>query len=490
MSHVVLVYPKTTHNRLSGNIAPLGLLYVAAPLVRDGHHVTVIDQRLDSDWRAALARAVGTPRTVAVGVSSMTGAQIQHGLEMARAAREMAPEVPIVWGGVHPTLMPEQTIENELVDIIVVGEGEIAFSELVNRLSEGRGWDDVPGLCFRRDGRTVRNPPPPPVALEEIPPLPYEVLDLNQYRVAPLRSASVSLPIVTSRGCAFRCGYCYNTRFHSRSWRALSPETSVEQIRRLVEATGIGGIFLLDDNFFGNRGRARRILELLVESRMGLRIYNANCRVDFLRSSSEEYLKLVREAGIEQLFVGVESGSDAVLSSIAKDIKAHHVLEVNHKLREAGIVPVYSFMAGMPDETREDVQKTLELMVRLRNDNPQARMYKISLFVPMPGTPLFEVCRERSEADFPKRFEEWSTYDYDHANLSYLSGELKDFLVRASEISGFIDVKGKTSGSLSPLAAMYSGVVRLRVKHRWLGWMPEMGILRLARGMQRRFGQG
>ena len=486
MSHVILIYPKTTCDKSAYNILPLSLLYVAAPLVRDGHHVTILDQRMEPDWQTKLKQALERPQTVAVGISSMTGPQVLHGLEMAKVARDTAPQVPIVWGGVHPSLLPEQTIESELVDIVVVGEGEIAFSELVNRLAEGKNWEDVASLCFQKNGRTVQNALPPRVDLEEIPPLPYEIVNLKQYRVAPLRSASLSLPVVTSRGCAFRCGYCYNTKFHSRSWRALPPETSLEQIKRLVKTTGIGAIFLLDDNFFGDRGRAKRILELLIESKMGLRIYNANCRVDFLRSSSEEYLKLIRVAGIEQIFVGVESGSDRVLSSITKDFKVQHVLEVNHKLRKAGIIPVYSFMVGMPDETREDVERTLELMVRLRDENPQAKMYKMSLFVPMPGTRLYEYCCKNSEADFPKRLEEWSTYDYDHVNLSYLTEEQKKFLVRASEISGFIDVKGKTSDLLNLAVGLYSKIARLRVKHHWLNWMPEIAIIRFARSMQRR----
>lgn len=485
MSHVVLLYPYTGSERPQDLILPLSLLYVAAPLVQEGYRITILDQRLEPGWREELRQAIQIPGTLAVGISSMTGPQIRYGLEMASVVREMSPSMPIIWGGVHPSLLPEQTAQSPLVDIVVVGEGENIFLSLIRAFHSNERWDALPGLCFMRNGEIVLTDPSSPPDLEKIPPLPYRLMDLNHYMVAPLRSGSTSLPIVTSRGCAFRCGYCYNIKFHSRKWRGQPAEGVMQQVRELVEASGIDGLFLLDDNFFGSRRRAEQILTALVESKLGLRIYNANCRVDFLRKSSHEFLQLVRRAGIEQVFVGVESGSNRVLRLINKDIEVAHVLEVNRKLRDVGVIPVYSFMAGMPDETQEDVKQTLALMVRLKQENPAAKMYKMSSYLPMPGTPLYEYCLLCRKTVFPQRLEEWSIYDYDHVNLSCQSGEQKRFLEKASEISGFLDVEGKVSGPLQILARAYSRLARFRCKTGRLGLMPEMAFIRLTRAIQR-----
>ncbi|MEW6605997.1 MAG: radical SAM protein [bacterium] len=426
MGHIVLLFPHTGYNKPSEQILPLGLLYVSAPLVQKGHSVTIIDQRKEAGWRDALRRAVSKPQTLAVGITTMTGPQIEHAMEIAQAVRKMAPELPIVWGGVHPSLLPEQIVQSEMVDIACVGEGEISFSELIKALEERKEWSNVPGICYRKNGKIVSTNSPPLYDLEQLPPLPYDLLDLSSYQTQPLRIKRASLPVITSRGCRFRCAYCYNTKFYQCSWRGMSPEKVMEQITTLVKNYNAGGIFLLDDNFFGSRHRVEQIFKMLIESGLGVHIYNANCRVDFLHRSSSEFLQLMRRAGVEQIFVGVESGSDRVLNSIYKDIKVEQVLEINRNLRDAGIIPVYSFMAGLPGETRLEVEQTLELMVRLREENPQAKLYKLSLFVPMPGTDLFERCKEMGN-EFPQRLEDWSNYDYDHVNLTYLSDEHRKF---------------------------------------------------------------
>lgn len=485
MAHVILCFPGTGQDRREYEILPLSLLFLAAPLVRDGHEVTIIDQRKEPDWTSCLRSAINRPQTIAAGISSMTGPQISHGLAMARQIRSLAPELPIVWGGVHPSLLPEQTVASPWVDLVVIGEGDVTFPQLINRLEKGKGWHDIPGLCYRLRGKPIRTPLAQGVDLETLPPVPYDLVDLNRYRARTFRNINPSLPIVTSRGCAFRCAYCYNTSFHQSRWKGLSPEKVFAEISRLATQYLSEGIFLLDDNFFGDRKRAEQILGLLIKNGLDINVYNANVRADFLYHSSTEYLKLIRRGGIRQVFVGIESGSNRVLQLIRKGITVEQVLEVNKRLGKAEIVPVYSFMVGLPGETWTEVRQTLNLMIRLIEENPQARLYKTCIYLPMPGTELYEKCREEWDF-FPKGLEGWATYDYDHVNLAYLPAPYRRHLERISQLSAFLDVREKVGGVMGVMAGVYSGIARHRCRHGYYGWMPELAAISAFRHIAQR----
>jgi anaerobic magnesium-protoporphyrin IX monomethyl ester cyclase len=483
MARVVLVHPNPGPKDRDQQILPLGILYVAAPLVADGYDVSVIDQRKDARWRETLRDLALLPDTLCVGISTMTGPQIAHGLDMAKVVRDARPKLPIVWGGVHPSLLPEQTAEHPLVDIACFGEGETVFPPLVNALRDGADWSCLPGLCYKgADGKVVRNLDAGVPKLDEIPPLPYHLFNLDHYRVSALRSAP-SLPLVTSRGCRFRCAYCYVQEFFKRTWRGLSPDRVIGEFRRLVDEFGAEGVFLLDDFFFQDRKRAAAILQGLIDNNIKVELYNANCRADFLYRSDDAYLKLMHDAGIRTLFVGTESGSDITLKAMLKDIKTSQVLEVNKRLAKVGIKAVYSFMAGMPDETEAEVRETLAFMLRLKRENPGAMLYKVCLFVPFPGTAYFTRAQELG-CTFPTSFEGWGNFDYNHVNLSFVSPAFKQFLHRAEEISAFIDVDGKATGVVDLVARAYSRVAHHRIDRQAYSFMPELGLIKAARSLQ------
>jgi radical SAM superfamily enzyme YgiQ (UPF0313 family) len=388
--------------------------------------------------------------------------------------------MPIVWGGVHPTLLPEQTARHALVDIVVFGEGELSFPPLVNALEKGEEWGGLPGLCFERpDGEVVKTEKAGVPDLDAIHPLPYDLFDLDQYHVGALRSGP-SLPIVTSRGCRFRCAYCYIYEFFDRTWRGQSPENVIAELRRLVEKFNAEGVFLLDDFFFQDRKRAAAILQGIIDNDIKVKLYNANCRADFLYRSSDEYLKLMADAGIKTLFVGAESGSAKTLKDMLKDVTKEQILVVNRRLRETGIRAVFSFMAGMPGETEEDVLETLEIMVRLKRENPDAMLYSLCLFVPYPGTPYHDRARELG-CKMPETLDEWGTWDFNHVNLTYHTPKFRKFLKKVEDVSAFLDVDGKVGPVLRPLAKAYSGFAAFRVKHHMFGWVPERPLLHAAR---------
>src|SRR5262245_7629846 len=148
MKNVILFFPRLSPDEIVETrfLMPLSLLYVATPLRDAGYNVSILDARLREDWLAELRRQVENLDPVCVGISSLTGIQLRTAMEAAKAVRKLDPDLPIVWGGVHASLMPGEAIHEPFVDYIVVGEGEQTFTELVNRLVERKSVEDVKGI--------------------------------------------------------------------------------------------------------------------------------------------------------------------------------------------------------------------------------------------------------------------------------------------------------------------------------------------------------
>lgn len=411
----------------------------------------------------------------------MTGPQISGGIEAAGIIRKMKPEIPIIWGGVHPSLLPEQTMENSLVDIVVIGDGEETFRELVTTLESKGDLSTVKGVFYKQKDKVVKNPRRLQFAIDTLGDLAYDLIDVELYKSTPLWTSRKSLPFISSRGCPHRCGYCYNTRFSMKSWRTLSAEQTVESMTKLFTEQRVNGIFLLDDNFFVNLKRVRRICELLKEKQLDIHIYNGNCRADTVVKMDDDLLKLLKEVGFKQLFVGVESGSDEILRKVKKDITTDQVLETNRKLKKAGITAFYSFMAGFPEESMDDVKKTLKLMQRLQRENNDAFIYRLQLFTPFPGTDLYEYAQQLG-MHFPDSFEEWAYHHYDRLHEEYdskynvMSPRHKKFLKNLHLYTSFLDPK--LSSDRKPIIRFisnsYSKILAYRINRSWYSFLFEL----------------
>ncbi len=489
---VILFYPRTGWDTVGVTASlPLSVLYVAAPLVRAGMDVRILDERLLKDTEPVLLEALGEGEDlVAFGVSAMTGLQITHGLEASRIVRRVAPGVPIVWGGVHPTILGEQTLAHPLVDYVVRGEGEESFLEFVSRRARGEGVEDIPGLGFKTSsGELVLNPQGAPVDLDSLPPLPYHLLDMPRYITTKILGER-DMIIMASRGCPHKCAYCYqqNPNVNNR-WRSYSPEKVVDLIQELQEAYDLNAINIQDDLFFGSRAWVTRVCEEIL--RRGIRMtFRADCRVDYINAFPDEFLDLVRRAGIQTLYVGVESGSDRVLEMIRKNITAEDVRKAVKKLKRHGIIPQMSFMAGFPGETMEDVYKTLRLMLEVVEIYPEARTSNLQLYTPYPGTELWDKAVE-SGLEPPSSLEEWGETHWNRTQAMWFGPKERDFLELASYFSFFID--GKTVASwyganpfLRFLNFVYTTLVRFRVRHsfyrfiflgRVIRWLKAKGII-------------
>jgi len=385
---------------------PLALLHIAASLRQDGFNVRILDMRLE-DYRQI---NVGNP--VFVGISCMSGLQIKYALEFAKFVRAQNPSCPLVWGGVHPTLLPEQTAKNDFVDIVVRGEGELIVKDLAVALALNRPLEDVAGITYTVNGLIRSNPDGKVIDLDAILiALPYDLLQMDKYP----SFKSGRFHIQTSRGCPHRCGFCYNSIFNKNHWRGKSAKRVLDEIEFILKKyPHIKIIDPIDDNVFVDESRVKEICAGLLERNLNVH-WRANCRFDYLSTYDKDFLELLEKAGCVELDFGGESGSNRLQQLICKDVTADEMLRSVENLRRwaPSIEPYVSWMSGLPGETDEDLEDTFNLMDRMRDVNLKTQHYGIFVYTPFPSTVMQYL---PSEFVPPQSLEDWGNVEVFHFN--------------------------------------------------------------------------
>ncbi|MBI4350654.1 MAG: B12-binding domain-containing radical SAM protein [Elusimicrobia bacterium] len=424
MAQIILFRPSASHRLIKRS--PLGLIYVATPLLRKGYTVKLIDQGTAIDWQEELRANLG-PETICAGVSVMTGSSITAGLEFSEFLKKNS-KVPVVWGGIHPSLLPGQTLLDPRVDAVVVGEGEKKFADLVECYKTGGSPDRVRGIGFKKDGAPVFTPDASPLVMDELPVPDFGLVDIEYY----IREAGENyggrrcLDLNVDRGCPYRCAFCYNIKFNERKWRAMSAGRILEIIEALKARYRLGAINFVSDNFFVDKKRAEAVCRGLVDRGLDLK-WHSDIRIDTFLQYDDAGLELIKKSGCDNLTFGVESGSDPVLKKIDKDITVAQVLQAHKRVAAAGFKANYHFMLGFPEETREDILETVRIAAILTED-PDTNVYGPSMYIPYPGAPLFDKCVKLGFAP-PARLEDWGAFDWEETSkLPWFTGEDKSFM--------------------------------------------------------------
>jgi anaerobic magnesium-protoporphyrin IX monomethyl ester cyclase len=481
--NVVLIYPNAGQDVLGINVGlPLSLLYVGTALKKAGFTVNIVDERTTTNPAQSIGKALEA-EPLFVGISSMTGYQIGHGLVLAQQVRDLNPDVPIVWGGVHPTIHPESTVRHRLVDIVTIGEGEETAVELAQTLEKKGDLSRVRGILFKDAGRLVHTPERPKLDLDTLPSPDYSLIDLKNYFTIGHILRAKQLQIVTSRGCPFHCGYCYLLMPELRGYRTLSAERVHAEIECLRDQYGIQSVFFYDDYFFGNRQRVLDFVELIEKKPLGVD-FEVSCRIDFLARESDDFLARLRKAGFRELLIGVESGSDRILKLIQKGFTRQQIIEANRKLAKAEIGSKMSWMAGFPSETKEEFYETVDLMLQLTKENPFCSLTPLGIYTPYPGTELYENCKTSFGAIFPETLEGWADYQWQKNNNSFLDRRDFRLLTKLNVASRFFDPKlfqrfgqKRFRVLIMALYYTYSWLIKKRVQKRFFGLMPEVALL-------------
>ena len=473
---VLLVFPGKY--RAPDPQVPLALLHIASSLQQEGFGVRILDMRLE-DYRRF---EVGDP--IFVGISCMSGLQIKYALEFAKYVRMHNPSIPLVWGGVHPTLLSEQTACSEYVDVVVRGEGELIIKDLANALAQDQPLDQVLGVTYKVNGAVKSNPEGKVIDLDQIPiALPYELLQMSKYP----SFKSGRFHIQTSRGCPHRCGFCYNSNFNKNRWRGKSAKRVLDEIQYITTRyPHIQIIDPIDDNVFVDEYRVQQICQGLLERKIGVH-WRANCRFDYLANYEKDFLELLAESGCVELDFGGESGSERIQQLICKDVTAEEMLQSVDNLRRyaPSIEPYVSWMSGLPGETDEDLAMTFDLMDRMREVNPKTQHYGIFVYTPFPS-PVMECLP--SDFAAPQTLEEWGNihvFHFDPPWHTKAQVEKLHTISAVTRIAFYPDARIKERDLAFKFAYnIMNRVAKYRWKHRNFSFPIE---LKIADAVARRF---
>ena len=416
--HVILLYPKTGFDYGSTVAPPHSLLTIAAPLLKSGYSVKVLDQRTEPIDREILRDLVSSD-LICVGISTMTGTQIRNALNLAQMVREIT-DVPIVWGGPHPSVTAVQTVAHPNVDIVVVGEGDETLSELVVALEHSRPLAEIKGLVYKNGPDIIQTLPRPLMNVENLLETPWELIDVEKYvyRDMYVRNRFRTLDLgQTSRGCPFDCGFCSSASIRERKWRAMSPEKSLAMITDGIKRFRLDGFWLRDDEFYIQRKRAHAIFEGMVQAGLDVSFYTSGTRADVLMKATREEIALMKRAGSHTLKIGAESGSQRILDLMQKGLKIETTLAANLRCAEFGIAPVYSLMIGYPTETFAEMNQTIDLAFKLRRENPRAQTETMAQYTALPGTPDFNLALKHGLQP-PNTLEGWADWLFDDYDLT------------------------------------------------------------------------
>ena len=272
MSKVVLV---KLCSRMAMRFPPTGLLYVGGALRKADYEVEIL--HITPEEVQESVKKIVEMSPLFVGFSVFTGDAMRAHGEMCREIKRLS-GIPIVWGNVHPSLLTEQCLNESYIDVVIIGEGEVTAVKL-SRALEGYGsLSEVLGIGYKVNGEIRINPPRPLITNLDHYPIDWSLIDVQKY-ISPAWEMKRVLPLVTSRGCPYRCTFCYNIKFNQRQWRSHSVDFVVTHINELKKRYKLDGIFYHDDNFFVNKKRAFEILRRINLS------YYAECRVELINDN-------------------------------------------------------------------------------------------------------------------------------------------------------------------------------------------------------------
>lgn len=384
---------------------PLALLAIGSELDPARYEVVIIDGRLEPDAERRVLEAL--EGAICLGVTVLTGAPIADALRVSRAAKAAHPHLPVVWGGWHPSMFARECLSEPSVDVTVQAQGEATFTEIVARLESGQSLEGCAGCTFRRrDGSILANPPRALLPLDRFRPHDYRLIPVERYYEL---KGKRQLDYISSQGCNFRCAFCSDPFVYGRKWVGLDPGGMVSTLRGLWEQYRFDDLNFQDETFFTKRERVRAMAQGIVDS--GLRFtWAATMRADQGVRLPEEVWRLCRQSGLRRLLVGVESGDEAMLKRIRKDVSLDEVFATATRMRELGIAGIFPFIVGFPDESDDSVAATLAWARKLRamSDDFETPIF---YFKPYPGSAIVTEAVARG-FELPESLSGWSTFDY------------------------------------------------------------------------------
>ena len=400
---ILLIQPPITvsKNEIFGVTPPLGLAYLASVAEQSGHNVKILDTivegynnkfyedgytRIGLPWET-IRREIEKFHPNLVGITCPYSLMDEEMKTIARIAKNVDPKVPVVVGGAHPSSMPEYVIRDPNVDLLIEGEGESTFADLIRKLDEGNSYLNLKGLWLKADGKIRKNTRRDFITnLDSIPFPAWHLLSIEKYikigQVHGGQKRKRYASMITSRGCPGRCAFCSIHNVWGYKWRPRSPENILEEIEKLVHEYKIQEIHFEDDNLTLSKDRFMKICDLIIKRNLDISWTTPNGVA--VNTIDLELLEKMKKSGCYQLSLGIESGDPKVLKNIIhKPLSLQRVIKVIKWSKKIGMWTHGYFVIGFPGEASESIRRTI-------NFAKETDLDSASFFIatPYPGTPL------------------------------------------------------------------------------------------------------
>jgi radical SAM superfamily enzyme YgiQ (UPF0313 family) len=358
---------------------PFGLMSLAAYIIENNFDVRIEDYIVNPYNRERVRKVIREYAPDVIGATGVT-MNINKALSILREYHEESPESVIIMGGPHVSFDAHNILsQNDFVDFVVRGEGEQTSVELLNSLGNAGAYRSIRGISYRDSGSIVHND-----ARDFIPDiniLPYPARHLVQ--LSKYKALGLPINMITSRGCPYECIFCVGAKMVGRKVRYYDVKRVVDEFE-LLSRMGFRQINIVDDLFTSNKKRCAAICEGIMER--GIKHdWTAFARVDTV---SRELLEVMKSAGCTMLCFGIESGNQEILNTIKKKITLEKIKNAVALCNNAGVIPMASYIMGLPGETPETVRETLEFARKL------CVSYGFHILAPFPGTEVRELAEK------------------------------------------------------------------------------------------------
>lgn len=480
--NIVLISPIVGLHDYLYPTPPLSLLTISRKISRKDYNIIIIDQKM-SDWKNKLIDAL-KKKIFLVGITALTGYQLYYGSLIAKYIKRFNRNIKIVWGGVHPSSSPSDTLKEDFVDYVVIGEGEETFPRLVQALARKESLSSVSSIGYKSKKKEVCiNKSSALLDVNNLDTVPYDLLDIQRYLEG---LGSREFYVEGARGCIYDCSYCYNPIYNRGFWRPLRPDVIIKNIKKLNRGYGLSKFFIIDDSFFLSINRVKVFISLLKKEKLNIS-WSCEANLCSLGKLNDSLFKELLDSGLDWISIGVESGSKRVRDFYNKPIDIKNLLRFNKEISKFDIKVRYNFMTGSPIEDKKDMLDTVNLIKKLLKDNPKAMIQPIYVTVPFPCTRYLDRCKGYGLKE-PKSLEEWSYYDsYEIIKfLPWFSPRNKKIIEFMMYSSYFIDnkVEHHLSDSLKDriikvIVKVYRPIARLRFNNFFYFFFFEKYIIKL-----------
>ncbi len=436
---------------------PTSLGSIAGFLISRGiEPVRIIDEQINFIQDKELLQLILSlkkPRIIGLSILTINS---KRSYLLAQMIKKVDPQAFIVAGGIHPTVVPEEALASRGIDVVVRGEGEQTFQELVNSALNEKDYSAIAGISLYKNGSVIHNPDRPMIMnLDSLPPFPYHLFEKDRERYPSFGG------ILTSRGCPYGCIFCSSRSISGRKYRYFSIERVISEIRLLVYTYNQKTIWLMDDNIAADRERFLKLLEAIKNEGLPDEVnFHGSMRGDNI---DDEILDKAKAANFKMIAFGLETGCESLMRLLDKGESVKEVAEAIRKTDQKGIAVASTIIFGLPAETRKDRWETIKMV----NSLPLASV-RYNILTPYPGTPVFDVFNRRGELLIKRDWENFAVqYMWESSDIPYVPKGNNVYELIFDTMFANLAFYLSFQGVLSMLRSSFAGGNVIRMSKKW-----------------------